>query len=837
MEWIRKLIPDREGSHEQPLPGHDPGLDGFTADLTADRRDQLSFGTWRSQLEGASDFESYWDALRVAPMRDYPEEVATYIIDVALPSFRNKQEPDLPYAGPYTDELYVGAYESLEHAMLSTVVHVGSELYTMSEEERLRVSGQYKRVLDAVMMRATDIQSYTSGVSNDDPTKDSWEFGWGIAEVGEDTGHVESTIEDALRYYKFLRYSVFDPSDFDTVISLVETHATGRYTREIATILSHMEQPSVGAHLFLSRLHASQDESVRDTYSRILHRVELGRIGVTDNVITYLEKRFILPEDEAKRVDFAQRITVDGKIGVFGASGRLEGYIEVGALDDSVLEQQVRILEVTRDMLFSATDDPDGRLTALQNEFQKTYDEFSKNVFGRDVGGMSMGDLSLREQIWLFNYWSTECNKDTNGTQWQRALTLKTTYGVDGVRSFISLEDDRENGNRILAIGESRPDHAQAVFRKYAEIVSAVERIRIYLVENFKREKISDKNVHAIVHMLLTQGAELMSTYSKTVDSQADSTEPTTIVDELHRINIQVLTFGSVLSQLSRDTISQLHLEEIPVIEKIQDITGSELCERPDLLEPILEIIRKQFPAGDDAVFRREIEDDPSIRCTISMLEGQVLSFFTKKTIGNNVDYVDWFISNPDAPIKGLGEATIQLGFRYDLQEGRAYYAVAKPHVKSFLISIERLGFVAFAGSTEDGEYKHHYARLSRLPDDGSFFAKAMDAEKKEVFRQAVASACPSEHQMQTLLFEGATFDVCKVVFSESISHQDDVSKDDPDGWIMSAIEQQYGHGKVLTSFLPERSDSANTTYYAVFEKDNNNTQRMHVQEASRHAA
>jgi hypothetical protein len=148
------------------------------------------------------------------------------------------------------------------------------------------------------------------------------------------------------------------------------------------------------------------------------------------------------------------------------------------------------------------------------------------------------------------------------------------------------------------------------------------------------------------------------------------------------------------------------------------------------------------------------------------------------------------------------------------------YYAVAKPHAKSFQILVEKLGFVSFAGSTEDEEYKHHYARVRRFQDDAKFKSKNIPKEAAESFKRDLSYICAEPNDMQSLVYEGKIFSACKIIYHGQ-SYRDDIKKEDPDGQIFKIMEEQAGKGYVLTRFISESGEKDNQTFYAVFEKDN----------------
>ncbi len=801
------------------------GIEAVSDEASAHREEEgLSFDEWKHELEAATSFYDVFTTWKSAPVREHPAEVIQYLSEEVLPKISGKSTSSggmyEGLAGGYFFDEYDYEDVMLQQMCEHIVKRCGAHMKDGHVNEG--VMGLYKGFIDTLFVHLKEkIDRERKGRDNTGEyvsTGRDWDY--------EQFRDVDNDNLDAGTVLHLL--DVYKLGEFDgthgAVLDMLEEDIDARVPKYVAEALSKVKNVGDVVADLLERLRDAKTVGAQEIFSRTLYLIELGKIGVDEGVVTYLENKYTLVGDKQDQIEHARRITGDGKIGLFDAQGGLAGFFELGDLADPEVERSAEILEVSRDLLFSDPNTPDN----IRQQFLADYTDFYEKVFG-EIGGVRMSDLTLREQIWMYQYW-----KDTTGDErWQKAMALKDEYGIDGVRAFVSLEDDRENGDRVLNLSEYLShDEAEMLFGKYSEMVSAVDNLRAYLLTNFEREELDEEAIRGTIRMLLKRGADLISGFSQKIGKSDDAREDVLeALDTLKDINVNVLTFGSVMKQLPRDVVSNLHLEEMPIIEKVQDITGEELAEQPELLAPVLEIIRKQFPTGDDEVFVEEIKGNKDIRVTISLLEGEVLSFFAKKKIGEGVDYVDWFISNPDTSIKGLGEATVKLGFRNDIEKGKAYYAVAKPHVRSFPISIESLGFTAFGGSTDDGEYKHHYVRMSRLPEDSNFAAKEMNTEKKEELKIAIAAVCHEPNDMQHVLVGGAAFEVCKVIFGDEISHNDDVTKDDPDGWIMAEIERQFGSGKVLTSFIAESSARMNKTYYAVFENDMGHSKREAIHE------
>lgn len=447
---------------------------------------------------------------------------------------------------------------------------------------------------------------------------------------------------------------------------------------------------------------------------------------------------------------------------------------------------------------------PENRFENPDNEYMRW---FLKKDFGIDIAKYSS---TIRKNF--FDFLNTRNIENISSLK-----KFVSKFGDNGLGSFLSLEHGgQEMGDKILAIGEKFDQAtADAIFAKYAELADAVS-----LIENELKLYSSEKTAlspEQVAENLLKEGKDILISFS---NASQGKISPKEVLSKLEDINANVLLTRNILQQLPREEIARLDLNKIPHIDKIENIPANKLLSSPEILSQIKDVINAQFPAGDDAVFEKECETNRDLRVTLTLANKKVVSFFTKEKRSENFEYIDWFIANPDAPIKGLGEATLRLGVdSSENEKSGVYYAVAKPHAKSFQIMIENLGFVAFEGSTKDAEYKHHYSRIRKFPSDREFASKNIRSDQMESFFATMRSICSRENETHNMLFEGKSLRVCKTAYHNQ-THHSNIQKSDPDGWLMAEIDKQSDSGYVLTRFIPEKQTGENQTFYAIFEKD-----------------
>ncbi len=359
---------------------------------------------------------------------------------------------------------------------------------------------------------------------------------------------------------------------------------------------------------------------------------------------------------------------------------------------------------------------------------------------------------------------------------------------------------------------------ADLVFQKYNEIINQArkgkEEIRKILAQS---KELNEEKVEAISDNLLEYANQILNDYIEKIGKEKIDEE--VIAKELEQINGRVILLSEITKQLSIEELGQIDLRKIKDIERMENVSGKELLKNKKVLAQIQKIIRKQFPAGDDEVFLQECQNNPNLKLTIVLINNEIVSFFGKEKKQGDIEYIDWFISNPDAKIKGLGEATLRLGFNSEEDKEKLFYAVAKPHVRSFLILIERLNFVSFAGSTKDNEYKDHYARTRRFPEDTLDILKNFNSEEEKKLEKILKTQILTENKITTINFQGEKYPACKIAYHGQ-DHHDDITENDPDGWIFKAIAEQHKNGYVLSRFIPEEKSKTNQNFYVIFSPD-----------------
>lgn len=428
----------------------------------------------------------------------------------------------------------------------------------------------------------------------------------------------------------------------------------------------------------------------------------------------------------------------------------------------------------------------------------------------RDELGITLEKFSPKEQAMI-----AKMLNSVSVLQKKKIDDFIIQYGDNGLKTFLSLKHGgNEMGNKIIKIGERLDtEKADMIFSKYVELSSVAEDVEKYINNQFSRNKHLDKV--EITHKLLVTAKELLEKYADNISAE----NVDEFASQLNKINARVELTREIIGQLPRESVAQLDLTQLSDIERHIDLKAQDLMKMPELMKKMEKIVENNFTKSDREAFSQYCLSSENSGLTVTTTNGEVLSFFMKKKLADNLSYLNWFSTNPDALIKGLGEATVLLGFNHSKKEQESFYAVAKPYVKSYGTLIEKLGFVGF-GKAEIDEYDgNHYARARKIPSDTSYASKSFSPEQNVNFTNQLKNICLDENRTHTLTFENKNYLVCKVSYA-GYTHKDNLTGEDEDGWLYREIEKQSGEQRVLTRYIPNSVNKNNTTYYAVFEKD-----------------
>jgi len=626
----------------------------------------ISFDEWKDQLEKTNTAQDYLHALQSAPTGSEPEAVREYFFGSGgvVETIEEKKllpikdhsyswgDPDADVAG-YIEE---NGFESAVNLAMVQALEDASDVLEEKKNEYARLAKELLAQEHSFLTRSTkEGEVYWATRSEDIEVIDMGESsGWEDDEsfFTEDMDATENGIRQIQGILRAIKKHSVDGLENEVLDSTMDMFPAA-FTRQVSGMYSEGSSGNI-ADVLLKRLRDSSRSNIeRDAVGRVLYLIELGKIGISENVVSYLEKKYELQQmGEEKQFDFARRITGDGKVGLFETNGALAGFFELGDLAADDERRQAQVLEVSRDLLFADPNTPD----EIRQQFLADYTDFYEKVFG-EVGGVRMSDLSLREQVWMYSFW-----RNAEPSTWDSVKELQMEYGFSGIKSFIAGEYDAKIGEKIIAFTRAQGisnEKKHEVFDRFSRLADQLDDAET-LVAKYASDQ-QPGGAQRVTAEIAKRAARMLGAYIDAPNEQALNAKMEGMREDvvLFAAAFKALLKGKEISDLSEiagidfemvgpSVLSERDKEQMRVMLKKnnQDEEGQL---QPFAEEVVLPSMEKSF-------------SDESNRYFLLRQDGNVIAYFRMQDRADDV-YFGSFNVDADAIGAGLGSILMEKRF------------------------------------------------------------------------------------------------------------------------------------------------------------------------------
>ncbi|MBI5530810.1 MAG: GNAT family N-acetyltransferase [Candidatus Doudnabacteria bacterium] len=444
-----------------------------------------------------------------------------------------------------------------------------------------------------------------------------------------------------------------------TVLGMVDLVKDGDvefFKEQITDALSNINPELASRELMKIIADAQNEDIVRRDAGKILYRLELGRIGMSKEGVEYLGRLYDLGNFNNPEF-FAQRISPDGKVGIFDKNQELQKYFELGDLADHQTRIKAKVLHLTQEMILetgsSRSVSEAERRRKIFEEFNEKYFAVSQEFFANT--GLHFNNFSLQEQGWFLHFVA-----EAEQQQRKEVFSLAKEFGESGVRSFLSLDYGDELGQAILDIAAKLDKKsAQAVFFKYSEIVDAAYKAKDYLTGHFNSEAAGQEDIsRKLAENLLKKGKNLLSEFAKN-NTQIESVS---VMNKLDSLKTEVLMFAQAFKVLPKE--AKFDFNEVEGTE-IQDRDSSLLtsAERGQMLE-IFELNRVgNYPDGLKKQTLKDFRNlihEPGHTFRILKHNEKIIAFLHYDQLSKNEIYVGSLNLHPSAKDSPVATAMLK---------------------------------------------------------------------------------------------------------------------------------------------------------------------------------
>lgn len=453
--------------------------------------------------------------------------------------------------------------------------------------------------------------------------------------------------------------------------------------------------PNIAASKLLE--HMSRGAEDKETISAALCRLEFGKLNISEDGVRYLERLYDLGEYNNPDF-FVQRLTANGQIGIFDDDRVLQKFFDLGDLSSDEREVKATVLDFTLEQFFSQPA-PEGSEERQYQEdiledFKNNYFKFYDNDFFKK-SRVQFNNLSFREQAWFMRF-----ALKAGAEEQDKAFALVREYGENGLKTFISLELDADSSDKIFAVAEKYEGvGAKEIFRKYAEIAAAAEKVEIevsnFFVESGRAEEVSGQRV---TQEIMKRAARVIANFA---EREADEATLAEIDEELEKIDAELVMFGSIFKAVFKGK-EDVDFKEVRGLDFLRiDIAELSDEEKEEMLNVSKANWLPRGAAGRGVVeeFERTLEVGKDIDFSVLKKDGKILSFMRFDTIRDEQGrivpdrkYAGSFNVDPRYRGSAVGEAMLINALEREAQD-YVLEATVSPKIVVGTDYVEKRGF------------------------------------------------------------------------------------------------------------------------------------------------
>lgn len=299
--------------------------------------------------------------------------------------------------------------------------------------------------------------------------------------------------------------------------------------------------------------------------------------------------------------------------------------------------------------------------------------------------GVELKSLSIKEQVFFLRHL-----QNTSMERVQLMQSFTTRYGLDGMRTFLSLEHAGEKfGHEIVNFAEKQPEEAEEVFHYYGQLLDRANQAAHVIQEAFGEEFGDQEEVHELV------GKALMSEAQDVLTDAIRDGKVEHILNKIRLSSEKALGYGSMYVALRKAGHVE-RLEDVNIKETTYQ--GQETLEDDRVWGMITDFYRQRY---DDEEALHHIAE---LRARLQQANTQVNVY----TLGNNIPlatlltqdtgehvHVGAFNTSTDKQLQQLqiGQHVLQGPVEHLAQEGRTLEATTK--LENALAYINLYNFIA----------------------------------------------------------------------------------------------------------------------------------------------
>jgi len=330
---------------------------------------------------------------------------------------------------------------------------------------------------------------------------------------------------------------------------------------------------------------------------------------------------------------------------------------------------------------------------SIEDEYEMLLQPTTRSIIERDFS-VPLAELSVQEQLYFLGY----LKKTTIGTA-KAMQSFTALYGVDGMRTFLSLERfGEEFGEQIINLGTEHHKEVRRLFAHYATLLDRAAKAEAVIAAAYEGE-VSVEVLEVVRNKMLTKADSTLK------QAMADGKREG-LLEAIEQTNDEAAGFGETFVALKAaglvDSVEDMKLEK-----KVH--TGESVLEDKGLLAKIEGLYRQRYDKETATrlidILHTKLGLDGATITTISILAGELAASLLEVDDGERV-YVGALNTSIDRGTQQLQLGTHMINSIVERKAEAGKILDATAVTENAMAYINRYKFVAtrVLDTTTDGQ-------------------------------------------------------------------------------------------------------------------------------------
>lgn len=434
------------------------------------------------------------------------------------------------------------------------------------------------------------------------------------------------------------------------------------------------------------------------------------------------------------------------------------------------------------------------------------------NDIGIDISG-----ISLSEQAYFL-----KMLKDKTYQEMDPIKNFVKNYGKNGFKSFLTLEIDKNSGERILEIGKNlNSENANLIFAKTAEIIDLAEKESEELTDIFFKSGNGNVDMPKVKYELLKKANEITVRLSEKIGGRKVNIEE--YISDIDNSKAEIMLLYSAIKsaktqglEIDWENIKDFNFDIKDFINDLDEGTKKEML-------TVAERNWRQNEKLKDVVvggLKESLGNSQNQKWYVCKFQGKIVSFVRFEKTNHGTLYAGSFNVDPEARGVGVGEEMMN---RALIEEGKKNIleATASPRNVVGTCYVEKVGFVLDGYIADYHKTSEPLFNMQLDKEKNKKYVYRNEGKENKIDEEQIKKQCWTQENLDQIV--GAETIILKFDMKNEFEKMNSVmqnllvAKDDSG----KNVEGQNLENKYVVTryFQDNKEDKNNHTRYFVLEK------------------